>query len=160
MVCRPQTGAQEILPELEKGLLYCEGDRAMEQAAQRRCRISSGDIQNLPRHFAVRHALREPALEGHIGLGDLQSFLLTSKILWFCQHTLKTFQKGLLEFKKKLVFKKLMNKRFWDASSWKNIKAFLNFICELTLGLTILSFATLFYAALNYLSDWESLNIF
>jgi len=29
-------------------LLYCEGDRAPEQAAQRACGVFSGDIQNLP----------------------------------------------------------------------------------------------------------------
>jgi len=41
-----------------------EGDRALEQAAQRVCGVSSGDIQNPPGRGPVQPAVGDPALAG------------------------------------------------------------------------------------------------
>ena len=42
-----QTGMQEVPSEHKEKLLYCEGDRALKQAALRGCSgSSSGDVQN------------------------------------------------------------------------------------------------------------------
>ncbi|GAB0202210.1 mitochondrial enolase superfamily member 1 [Grus japonensis] len=50
---------------MTKNLLHFEGDRALEQAAQRGCGVSfSGDIQNPPGHNPVQPALNDPALAG------------------------------------------------------------------------------------------------
>ena len=43
-----------MFSEHEKKLHYFDGDRALEQAAQRGCGVTSGDIQNLPGHFPVQ----------------------------------------------------------------------------------------------------------
>ncbi|GAB0208744.1 mitochondrial enolase superfamily member 1 [Grus japonensis] len=49
---------------MRKKPLYSEGDRALEQVAQRACGVSfSGDIQHPPGHNPVQHALGVPALE-------------------------------------------------------------------------------------------------
>ena len=63
--------AQGVLPEYDRALLYCEGDRALERVAQRGCRVSfSGDIQNLPERDPVQRALGGPAWQG-VGPDDL-----------------------------------------------------------------------------------------
>ena len=60
-----QTEAQEVPDEYERALLYCEGDRALGQVAQRGCGDSfSGDIQNLPGCDLVHCALGDPACQG------------------------------------------------------------------------------------------------
>ena len=46
-----QTRTKEVPSELEKKLLYFEDDRALEQAAQRGCGLSSGDIKICPDSF-------------------------------------------------------------------------------------------------------------
>jgi len=51
--------------EHEEELLYFEGDGALEQDAQRGCKISfPGDIQNPPGRHPVQPVLGEPALAG------------------------------------------------------------------------------------------------
>jgi len=52
-------------------LLYCQSGGALEQAAQRACRVSfSGDIQGLSGHFLVLAAVRS-LLQQMVGLADL-----------------------------------------------------------------------------------------
>jgi len=59
------TGVQEVLSEYERTLLYWEGDKTLEQVAQRGCRVSfSGDIQNLPGCHPAQYALGDPAWQG------------------------------------------------------------------------------------------------
>jgi len=51
--------------EHEEELLPSEGDRALEQAAQRGGRVSfPGDIQDPPGHCPVQLAVGDPALAG------------------------------------------------------------------------------------------------
>jgi len=51
--------------QLKEELLYFEGNRAVEQAAQGGCGVSfSGDIQDPPGWGPVRPALGDPALAG------------------------------------------------------------------------------------------------
>jgi len=60
-----QTEAQEVPFEHEDDLLYFEGDRALEQVAQRCCGVSfSGGIDDPPGRCPVQHALGDPALAG------------------------------------------------------------------------------------------------
>ena len=59
--------AQEVPSEHEEELLYSEGDRAVEQAAQRCCGVSfSRDIQNQPGRGRAQPALGESALAGGV----------------------------------------------------------------------------------------------
>jgi len=57
-----QTEAQEVPSEHEEELLHFEGDRALEQVAQRGRGFSSGDIQDLPAQGPVQPAVGDPAL--------------------------------------------------------------------------------------------------
>jgi len=51
--------------EHEEKLLYFEGDRTLDQAAQRICGVSfSGDTEDLPGRGPVQPALGDPALAG------------------------------------------------------------------------------------------------
>lgn len=52
-----QTGTQKVLYECKEKLPYCEGNKALEQAAQRGGGVSSGDIQNPPVCFPVQLTL-------------------------------------------------------------------------------------------------------
>lgn len=55
----------EVSPEHRENLLYSKGGRALKQATQRCCGVSSsGDIKNLPGHNPVEPALGEPDLAG------------------------------------------------------------------------------------------------
>ena len=59
-----QTEAQEVPSEHEEELLPSEGDRALEQAAQRAGGVCSGDVRNQPGQGPVWPALGDPALAG------------------------------------------------------------------------------------------------
>ena len=60
-----ETEAQEVPAEYEGALLYCEGNRALGQVAQRGCGVSfSGDIQNPPGCHPVQCAVGDPAWQG------------------------------------------------------------------------------------------------
>jgi len=74
-------GMQEV-PYKHKEELYCEGDRALELAAQRSCGVSSGDIQD-PSGWVplfLCNYYRKLCLE-EVGLNSLQGSLPTSTIL-------------------------------------------------------------------------------
>jgi len=62
-----QTEAQEVPPEHEEELLPSEGDRALEQVAQRCCGVCfSGDTKNPPGRGPVQPAVGDPALAGRL----------------------------------------------------------------------------------------------
>lgn len=66
---------------MRKRLLFCEGDRALEQVAQRGCGVTlPGDTQNVPGCDPTQPAIEEPAIAG-VGLGELHRSLPTSSIL-------------------------------------------------------------------------------
>ena len=53
-----ETDAQEVPPEYKEECLYCAGNRALEQGAQRGCGISlTGDLQELSGCDSVKHAV-------------------------------------------------------------------------------------------------------
>lgn len=58
-----QTETQEAPSEYEEKPLYFKSDRALEEAAQRGCKVFfSGNIQSPPGHNPVLPAVAEPAL--------------------------------------------------------------------------------------------------
>lgn len=60
-----ETDVQEVPPKHEAELLYCTGDRSLEQIDQRGCGVPfPGDTQNLLGWDPVQPALGEPALAG------------------------------------------------------------------------------------------------
>jgi len=60
-----QTAAEEVPPEPKEELLHCMSDRALEQAAQGGCGVSSsGDIQDPPGQGPVQPALGDLASAG------------------------------------------------------------------------------------------------
>ena len=64
---RAQTEAEEVPYEHEEELPYSEGEKALEQAAQRGCGVFfSEGIQNLPGRGPVQPALGEPASAGQL----------------------------------------------------------------------------------------------
>ena len=61
----PSGVLRPVLGSSVQELLYFEGYRILEQAAQRGCGVSfSRDTQNPPGHSSVQPALAEPALAG------------------------------------------------------------------------------------------------
>ena len=58
---RAQTEAEEVPSEHEEELLPSEGDRALEQAAQGGCGVSSGDIQDPPGQGPLHPTIGDPA---------------------------------------------------------------------------------------------------
>ena len=84
---RAETEAQEVPSEHEEELLPCEGDGALEQAAQGGCGVSfSGDIQDLPGQGPVQPTVGDPALAVGARLNDPQRSLPVRNILWFCDY--------------------------------------------------------------------------
>ena len=78
-----QTGTQEVLYGHKEDLIYCEGDRALEQAAQGGCGVFfSGGIQDPLGHFPVQPAIQN-LLQLGVGLDDLQRSLQTPMILCY-----------------------------------------------------------------------------
>ena len=76
-----QTEAEDVPSEHEEEL-YFEGDRALEQAAQRGCGVSfSVIIQDPPGQGPVQPAVGDPALAGGVELDDPQRSLPTPNIL-------------------------------------------------------------------------------
>lgn len=67
-----QTGAQEVLSELQEVLCYCVGDGAPVQAAQMLWSLFLGDLQNPPRCGPGHPALCVPAGAG-VGLDEPRS---------------------------------------------------------------------------------------
>jgi len=60
-----QTEVEEVPSEREEELLPCEGDGALEQAAQGDCGVSfSGDIPDPPGQCPVQPAVGDPAWAG------------------------------------------------------------------------------------------------
>lgn len=72
------TSLEQILTSLE--LVYFEGDRKVEQAAQSTCAFLLGDTQNPPGHFPLQPGT---CASRGVGLDDLQKSLPTPVILWF-----------------------------------------------------------------------------
>ena len=77
------TWTQKVPYKHKEEFIFCEGDRALKQAAQRGCGISfSGDIQNLPGCFSAKPTIGNLLYQG-VGLDDLQRPLPTPMIPWF-----------------------------------------------------------------------------
>ena len=92
-----QTEAREV-PSHEEELLHCEGDRALEQAAQGGCGFSfSGDIQDPPEWGPMQPAVGDPAsAEGWTRWPtEVPSNPEHSVILWFCDSVILWFSSSL-----------------------------------------------------------------
>ena len=76
-------GTNRSMGECERALLYCEGDRALGQVAQRGCGVSfSADIQTPPGCGPVQRALGDPAWQwGWTRSSEVPSNLSHSVIL-------------------------------------------------------------------------------
>ena len=76
---------REIPLKYANQLFYCEGDRTLEQIAQRDCEVSlRGDTQNPTRHSPEQPALVDPALSNGVGQDNLHRSLPTSTLQRFC----------------------------------------------------------------------------
>lgn len=81
VMCTNGSTGNSIYMKIKK---ICKADNIMEQVAWRSCGVYiPGDKQNPTGHRHKPSTLGYPALRKGVGLGDLQSCLPTSKILWF-----------------------------------------------------------------------------
>ena len=89
----------DIPSEHKENLLYCEGDWAVAQVAQRGCGVFiPGDAEK-----PSGHGPEEPAVDGLAWAGaarpdDLQRSLPTSTNLWFCEKSSWVYGDFLLKY--------------------------------------------------------------